>query len=81
MKIFEKYYDETKDAREFFNKKFIKLKPKPNAKTKIFKVQPPNFILAYAVKYIEYTHQYSDMIKIQIDIIVAPNERNLMVQK
>ena len=56
--------------------KIHRVRAKPECQD-FFRVQPSNFILTHAVEYIEYTHQYSGMIKIQIGIIVAPNERNL----
>ena len=47
----------------------------------LFKIQSSNFILIYAVEYIKYTHQYNNIIKIQINIIEAFNEKNSTSQK
>ena len=47
----------------------------------IFKIQLSIFNLMIAIKCFEHTHQYNNIIKIQINKIVAINERNLTMQK
>ena len=43
--------------------------------------QPPILNLTHAIEYLQHTHQYSSMIKIQIGQVVVLRERNLMAQK
>ena len=59
----------------------IGLKPKPNAETRIFRVQSSIFNLAHAVECLEHTHHISHVINIQIAQIVELNERNSTTQK
>ena len=61
--------------------KIHRIRAKPNAEVEIFRVQSSTFILVYAVEYIKHTHQFSSMIRIQIDRIVALNEWNSTPQK